>query len=262
MTMAPFDYGALVDELKRLLTSLPDAPPPSSDQTPRVLNKLREDLKKSIEKLRAVVAALDPVQQPEAFFDPSDPTKVGEMVAGALVLQPLRPLGSVPKFYGSGVYALYYRGGFDAYRPISGTDQPIYVGKADPQDGNARTPEKQGTRLSVRLADHLKSVGLAKNLKVEDFECRYLVVVSGWQKSAEEHLIRRYKPIWNNEMKICFGFGKHGDSSETRANKKSPWDTLHPGRPWAEGNAANDRNVARIKADIAEHFHSYKLKGE
>ena len=26
---------------------------------------------------------------------------------------------------------------------------------------------------------------------------------------------------------------KHGDSAKTRANKRSPWDVVHPGRLWA-----------------------------
>ena len=26
---------------------------------------------------------------------------------------------------------------------------------------------------------------------------------------------------------------KHGDSAKTRANKRSPWDVVHPGRAWA-----------------------------
>lgn len=250
----PFDYSGLVGELKRLLATLPDDPPPPAEQNFRLLNKLREDLKAAIKKLRGVATSLDPIKQPDAFFDPSDPLKVGEMVAGALVLQPPHSLESIPKFYGSGIYALYYRGTFEAYRPISKTNHPIYVGKADPDNSHARTPEEQGIRLSTRLADHLKNIGLAMNLDVKDFLCRYLVVVSGWQTAAEAHLIGLYKPIWNKEMKICYGFGKHGDSSETRANERSPWDMLHPGRPWAEGNNPNRRSLAQIRADIANHF--------
>ncbi|MGQ0644122.1 MAG: Eco29kI family restriction endonuclease [Elusimicrobiota bacterium] len=257
MTTSEVDYAELVTDLNRLLQSLPDDPPPPIHANSRLLNKLRDDLRIAIAKLHSLAISLDPVKQPPEFFDPSDPRKVGEMVAGALVLQPLRPLSSIHKFYGSGVYAIYYRGGFDAYRPISKTNHPIYVGKADPQDGHARTPERQGTRLSIRLSEHLKSIGLARNLEAGDFDCRYLVVVSGWQKAAEEHLIHRYKPVWNNEIKICYGFGKHGDDAKTRSNKRSPWDMLHPGRPWAEGNAPNARSVVQIKADIREHFRKF-----
>ena len=94
------------------------------------------------------------------------------------------------------------------------------------------------------------------NLKVEDFDCRYLVVRSAWVETAEDLLIHQFKPIWNNEIKICYGFGKHGDKSTTRSNERSPWDTLHPGRPWAtdEGNTPNKRSVDHIRQDIAAHF--------
>lgn len=249
-----FDPSKLVKDLNLLLESLPDNPPPPANTNSRLLRELRENLRTAIKKLQSLAEKLDPVKQPPEFFDPADPRKFGKMVADALTLQPRRPLNAVDKFYGSGVYALYYRGDFETYRPISNTNHPIYVGKADPQDTHAKTPEEQGTRLSVRLADHLKSVTLAENLKSEDFDCRFLVVTSGWQKSAEEHLIYQYKPVWNNEMKICFGFGKHGDDAKTRANKRSPWDTLHPGRPWAKGNTPNDKTILQIKAVIAQHF--------
>ncbi|MBM4094762.1 MAG: Eco29kI family restriction endonuclease [Planctomycetes bacterium] len=62
---------------------------------------------------------------------------MGTLIANTLLAQPRRPLKDVPRFYGSGVYALYYRGDFDAYRPIANTETPIYVGKADPAEHGA-----------------------------------------------------------------------------------------------------------------------------
>ena len=121
----------------------------------------------------------------------------------------------------------------------------------------ASTPEEQGEKLWQRISmDHLKSIGRATNLNLEDFDCRYLVVKSAWQKTAEDYLIDLFKPIWNNEMKICFGFGKHGDSSETRNNSRSPWDTLHPGRPWAGTVATRDnrQSALEIQQKVLEHF--------
>jgi Eco29kI restriction endonuclease len=50
---------------------------------------------------------------------------------------------------------------------------------------------------------------------------------------AEKHLIRTFWPIWNSETKACWGMSKHGDAAKTRANKRSPWDVVHPGRLWA-----------------------------
>jgi hypothetical protein len=83
-----------------------------------------------------------------------------------------------------------------------------------------------------------------------------LIVKSAWQNTAEAYLIDRFKPIWNNQIKICYGFGKHGDSPDTRRNTRSPWDTLHPGRSWAwsEGNTANEKSAEEIKSQIVEHY--------
>lgn len=38
---------------------------------------------------------------------------------------------------------------------------------------------------------------------------------------------------------------KHGDAAKTRANKRSPWDVVHPGRLWA----LDDRLVNSIEPD-------------
>ena len=85
---------------------------------------------------------------------------------------------------------------------------------------------------------------------------------SAWVETAEDLLIDWFKPVWNNELKVCYGFGKHGDSAGTRSNERSPWDTLHPGRSWAKSdeNTPNKKNVGQIRADIAEHFKKHPPK--
>lgn len=238
---------------------MPVEPPHSFELRIGDAKKIRAQIDSIIDKLRTLSQSLDPIKQPKEFFDPANPHRIGEMIAGALVLKPAEPLSAIEKFYGSGVYALYYKGDFIAYKPISGKDHPIYVGKADPADLHAVTPEGQGVRLYSRLADHAKSIRAAKNLNIEKFTCRYLVTVSSWHKSAEDHLISRFRPIWNNEVKICFGFGKHGDSSDTRRNVRSPWDTLHPGRPWALSSKANARSPEDIIRDIQNHFKNHPI---
>ena len=61
-------------------------------------------------------------------------------------------------------------------------------------------------------------------------------------------------------MGICYGFGKHGDDPQTRANLRSPWDTLHPGRDWAHrGSSMKDaRSTERIVRDIEKHLVKYQ----
>ncbi|WP_160118243.1 Eco29kI family restriction endonuclease [Pannonibacter phragmitetus] len=199
--------------------------------------------------LEQVVREIDPVQLPLSFFDPTEPSLIGRFISIALVAQPRQRLEDLKGFYGAGVYALYYVGDFTPYAPVSRTETPIYVGKADPE-GNPKSPVDQGTKLFDRLKEHRKSIRKVEGIDSNHFECRYLAVQSGYQAAAERHLISLFKPLWNNETKILFGIGKHGDSAETRTNNKSPWDTLHPGREWAKGNpeaVSRDAIVARVE---------------
>lgn len=215
-----------------------------------------------IARAETLLREVDPVRLPEVVFDPSDPAVVGRFIALALIAQPRVPLPSIEQFYGSGVYALYYTGGFDAYSPISGTENPIYVGKADAKSDTARTPIEQGPRLFIRLKDHHRNIGKAVDtLDAEDFYCRFLVVQTGWQGAAEDYLIDMFQPIWNNETGICHGLGKHGDAPSTRANRRSPWDTLHPGREWAwrDPRMGDARSHDRILADLERYFSTCKI---
>jgi hypothetical protein len=256
-----------------------DFPPPSellkqihalTDQLPRdgltapKIKKLREDLEDLINKLQLLRSELDHIKQPAFVFNPADPEIVGTLIARTLLDQPLHPLGSLEakRFYGSGVYAIYYKGDYDVYAPIKATSVPIYVGKADPDLLVADSPEQQGDNLWHRLVkDHAKNISLT-TLNINDFDCRFLVVASAWQGMAELYLINRFKPVWNKEMKVCLGFGKHGDSPTTRGNSRSPWDALHPGREWAtrEGNKESRNTVDEIKAAITEHFRKHPPK--
>jgi hypothetical protein len=49
----------------------------------------------------------------------------------------------------------------------------------------------------------------------------------------------------------------------TRANLRSPWDTLHHGRDWAhrDPNMKDTRPAERVIEDIAEHLAKYPLLG-
>jgi hypothetical protein len=134
------------------------------------------------------------------------------------------------------------------------------VGKADPADAGSKTAMEQGDKLCGRLNEHKKNIAKATTtLRLGDFEYRALVVQTGWQMAAEKYLIELFKPIWNNEVGICYGFGKHGDAPETRANLRSPWDTLHPGRDSAhrDPKMKDARTAKRIADDIARHLAKY-----
>jgi hypothetical protein len=255
------DVQPLAMAIKGLLAVLPDTPEITRGGDGASLRRLRADIQLALTRLQSLAQELDPFRMPSFVFDPTNPQVMGSLVGRAMMEQSRYRLNEIPKIYGSGVYALFYTGDFDAYTPIRNTDCPIYVGKADPPSPEATTVAQQGPKLVQRLQEHAKSIGLAEStLAIRDFDCRFLVVQSGWQRAAEEYLINHYAPIWNQA--VATGFGKHGDSHMTRANTRSPWDTLHPGRPWAtrSGNRPNPQSIDQIKASIAEHFRRHPTR--
>lgn len=252
--MTSADIRSLAQELQVLLSRIDEVPP---DISPTAAKRLRKELEAVAVDLRARLRGLDPIKLPSSFFDPADPRLFGIFAAVALIGQDRLPLSSVgdAKFYGSGIYAIYYKGTLPLYAIIADTETPIYVGKADPSSGAARSPQEQGIQLANRLDEHRKNIEKAENLDIADFDFRHLVVASGWQAAAESALIALFRPIWNKETQILLGFGKHGDSGETRRNKRSPWDVLHPGRAWAQsGQLEDSKSPEQIEAEVSAHF--------
>jgi hypothetical protein len=231
---------------------------------PEILAVLRGDRarspKKARERLRALVAqveaaarsldaALDTVPMPENVFDPTAPNVAAWTVVLALVAQEKVPLANIIPEYGAGVYALYYRGDHPAYAAVTGKETPIYVGKADPSRSALADVRTHGATLSGRLLDHRRQIGMTTKyaadhpaslreaglhpLLLEDFDCRKLACAPGIQLTAEARLINLFRPLWNSDFNVAYGVSKHGDRQ--RKHPKSPWDVLHPGRPWADG---------------------------
>lgn len=253
---------AVIDEIRDRLVQLRALLPSLSRPA---ASKAMAELLALTGEIEATRAGLDPIKEPGASFDPANPDTAGRLVALALMAQDRVPMERIARTYGSGVYAIYYKGDHPAYLPLSGTETPIYVGKADPKQADAKTSREQGPQLYGRLADHRRmilTVGkyasdnqLPNPLRVGDFECRRLVCATNAQLVAERHLIRTFRPIWNNEVGICWGISKHGDAATTRANKRSPWDVLHPGRAWAMSEALEDKmSPALIIERVGSHF--------
>ena len=250
---SPFE--ALVAELKQLADRLVNDDGLGDAQAKK---RAMRALDQVARQLTTVASGLDPVLRPASLFDPADPATAGRIIALTLVAQPRHSLAQLPLFYGSGVYAIYYTGGLEAYRQLSGVEHPLYVGTADPADQTAKDAISQGTALASRIKYHAGTIRRATStLSVDDFSCRFLIVQTGFQKSAEDYLINFFRPIWNKETKVCYGIGKHGDSATTRANKRSPWDTMHPGRNWAEGTTEDQKQRGEIAHQIEAHLRNY-----
>lgn len=244
------DVERIREEVRRLVEAATERVLPAArrNQVDHALRALAADVEHALERI-------DPVALPTVVFDPSNPKVIGRFTALAMVAQDRLPLADLGKFYGSGVYAIYYRGDYEPYRPLSGTETPIYVGQAAPSQPNAHAARDQGPRLAARLNEHRKNIAKASTtLNLADFDARFLVVQSGWETAAEDYLINLFQPIWNSETNILYGLGKHGDDAATRANKRSPWDTLHPGRRWAAKSIEDARSVDLIINDLRRHF--------
>jgi len=139
-----------------------------------------------------------------------------------------------------GIYAIYYRGGFEAYKLISDQNKdaqnprvPIYVGKAVPagaRKGNALADPLQSRSLFNRMGEHAESIRAAGNLDIADFSCRYLIVDEIWIPLGESLMIAKFAPLWNS---IVEGFGNHDPGSGRYQGLRPRWDAVHPGRSWA-----------------------------
>lgn len=256
MSKAPSSgHKALIEKLRKDFADIASQAR-STELTQHGQRKFNDEIKKAAEELNDLLCELDPIKRPIAIFDPGNPRTIGFFIALALTAQPRQPLADLKEFYGSGVYAIYYRGNFNLYAPLRSAETPIYVGQARTGNEHAQTPVEQGIRLLARLNEHRKNILRASaTLDINDFDYRALVVQTGWETGAEDYLIRLFKPIWNSETKLVYGLGKHGDSAETRRNKRSPWDTLHSGREWAGADAIVDaKSLQMIAAELIEHF--------
>lgn len=140
------------------------------------------------------------------------------------------------------MYALYYIGKNPYYTTLYNQNrlafvQPIYVGKAVPlgwrQSKNvAEIANKR--ELFNRMKEHAKSINSCKNLYIEDFYCRFMILEGGNASliaTVEAALIREFRPVWNSCLD---GFGNHTPGAGRFNQAKSDWDVLHPGREWAD----------------------------
>lgn len=190
-------------------------------------------------------------------FNPLDKVHLGESVGQAMLKQPPQHLASITSFYGAGIYAIYYTGGFKSYNEISKRNlgnkfsAPIYVGKAVPsgaRKGNSYSGNT--TSLYKRILDHKKSIEAAVNLDVNDFYFRCLVVDDIWIPLGESLLIARFYPVWNS---IIDGFGNHAPGKGRYNGMRPRWDVLHPGRTWADKCQPRQETMEQIMHE-AENF--------
>lgn len=170
-------------------------------------------------------------------YNPLDRRHLGESIVGALLDTEIIQLKGLHKFFGAGIYAIYYTGSNQLYAPLAKPNQgrathPIYVGKAVPKGGRKGVQDSSiaSTALYSRLGEHADSIRACGDFKIEDFTCRYLAVEDIWIGLGESLLIQTFRPVWNH---VVDGFGNHDPGGGRYEGRKPLWDELHPGRAWA-----------------------------
>ncbi len=212
-------------------------------------------------------------------YDPVSPRSLAESIGRALESLPASRLVDLDPEHalaGPGVYAIYYVGECRYYEPLSrlnrasmeaglGPIAPIYVGKAVPEGSRSRRVElddvrgflgddKKKKHLVNRLLEHLVSIGEAENLLQEDFLFRGLILAPIWVRLGESLLIQYYEPVWNQKVK---GFGNHDPGSGREKQKRSDWDTLHPGRAWA-AKLQPGKDIEKIEEALRKHWSTWR----
>lgn len=183
---------------------------------------------------------------------------------------PVYPIDGLPRFNGTGIYALYYTGPNPIYAPVSEANRlaynlPIYVGKAVPQGWRrARTSDGDGTKASNelhrRISEHKRNIDGAPGLEPGHFSCRFVIFESGASDmigTIEAALIKNFRPLWNTTLD---GFGNHDPGKGRYAQAKSDWDVLHHHRAWANKCTGIPKGEQVILENIRRHFETYPFK--
>jgi len=192
----------------------------------------------------------------EDQFNPLDKNNLGKSVADALLERDTLPFEDVEQFTGAGIYAIYYFGNFEPYTQIAASKVPIYVGKAVPpgaRKGAFGLDSNPGIALYKRLKEHAESIKQAENIEISDFQCRYLVVDDIWIPLGESLLIAMFSPIWN---KLIDGFGNHDPGKGRYQQLRSRWDTIHPGRSWANKCQTRQETAEQIFRELSAYLGS------
>jgi hypothetical protein len=150
-------------------------------------------------------------------------------------------------------------GDFEPYKPVAernrgGFEQPIYVGKAVPRGarkGGLSFDASTGRALRDRLRQHAASIDEARNINLQDFYFRSLIVDDIWIPLGENMMIEEFRPIWNL---VIDGFGNKDPGNRRIAQFRSPWDVFHPGRSFANKLADGGNTSEAILVKLSDYF--------
>lgn len=176
------------------------------------------------------------------------------------------PVFDIPppeNFSGAGIYALYYIGRTGLYKKFGESINrtayaiPIYVGKAVPTGWRQNRNIGGGGTSKVlfsRLRQHAANIGEVRNLKTEDFKCRFMIfegVAESMIAAVEAAVIAAHNPLWNS---VLDGFGNHDPGKRRVSGRLSAWDALHPGRGWTDRITGEKPSVAELTRRITDYM--------
>jgi len=198
----------------------------------QIVHELEQDARRIMEKI--LVAFLSSPQEPLLQVYDKDPTEPAA----------------------AGVYALYIVNSVGTVYAGLPADRPIYIGKAESSGSRSGTPAKSARKKDVplfkRLQQHAKSL-YCVGLRPENFTCRWCSLQGELEyiiPGVEIKLIKTFEPLWNC---IIDGFGNHNPGEGRLNQKRSKWDVLHAGRPWAV-RLAEPEYDARQLAHVVQSY--------
>lgn len=167
-------------------------------------------------------------------FDPLSTEQIANTIYETFERQPLVSMThEIPRFEGSGLYALYYRGtSMDMYPPLAHLQIPVYAGQALSSNSAAGEKVREKYPLHSRLKQHRLSI-IEGGLPIAEFHFRALLLPDVHADLGENGLRVGYQPLWNSRLKSFDS--KEQDATTARARRAcgTP-STTDVGTPMAE----------------------------
>jgi hypothetical protein len=172
------------------------------------------------------------------------------------------PLSELGTFDGTGLYALYYIGKHSpvpAYEPTARRNrngrwaEPVYIGTGTSSKWRANDHSINRTAYQA-LRRHARSINLATQhmaLDIRDFYFKFIPSDPLNAEIAESVMLDRLCPIWNAVVK---GFANHHVGTTRFAQKRTRWDVLHMGRPWAAQCQWTPEGTETILKLLSTHY--------
>ena len=96
--------------------------------------------------------------------------------------------------------------------------------------------------------------GITKINIMIDYKQRFAIFEGGAAEmiaAIESAIISIHSPLWNS---VIDGFGNHDPGKKRIGGKKTQWDSLHPGREWAERMVGDSFDPKDLKKWVCDYL--------